>query len=33
MVDNGADLQVVQEMINHSHLSQTTQYLHLLVSV
>lgn len=29
LVDNGADLQVVQEMMGHSHLSQTTQYLHL----
>lgn len=29
LVDNGADLQIVQEMMGHSHLSQTTQYLHL----
>lgn len=29
LVDNGADLQIIQEMMGHSHLSQTTQYLHL----
>jgi len=29
LVDNGADLQLVQELMGHHHLAQTTQYLHL----
>jgi site-specific recombinase XerD len=29
LVDNGADLQLIQELMGHSHLSQTTAYLHL----
>lgn len=29
LVDNGADLQIIQELMGHHHLSQTTQYLHL----
>ncbi len=29
LVDNGADLQVVQELMGHHSLEQTTQYLHL----
>jgi integrase/recombinase XerD len=29
LVDNGADLQLIQELMGHSHLSQTTTYLHL----
>jgi integrase/recombinase XerD len=29
LVDNGADLQVIQELMGHHHLSQTTPYLHL----
>jgi len=29
LVDNGADLQIIQELMGHSHLNQTVQYLHL----
>jgi integrase/recombinase XerD len=29
LVDNGADLQLIQELMGHHHLSQTTPYLHL----
>jgi integrase/recombinase XerD len=29
LVDNGADLQLIQELMGHHHLSQTTAYLHL----
>jgi integrase/recombinase XerD len=29
LVDNGADLQLIQELMGHCHLSQTTAYLHL----
>jgi integrase/recombinase XerD len=29
LVDNGADLQLIQELMGHSHLTQTTAYLHL----
>lgn len=29
LVDNGADLQLIQELMGHHHISQTTAYLHL----
>lgn len=29
LIDNGADLQLIQELLGHHHISQTTQYLHL----
>lgn len=29
LIDNGADLQIIQELMGHHHLSQTTAYLHL----
>ena len=29
LVDNGADIQIIQELMGHHHISQTTQYLHL----
>lgn len=29
LIDNGADIQLIQELLGHHHLSQTTQYLHL----
>jgi len=29
LLDNGADLQAIQELMGHHHISQTVQYLHL----
>jgi len=29
LVDNGADIQLIQELLGHHHISQTIQYLHL----
>ena len=29
LIDNGADLQLIQELLGHHHIAQTTQYLHL----
>jgi site-specific recombinase XerD len=29
LLDNGADLQAIQDFMGHHHISQTTQYLHL----
>lgn len=29
LIDNGADLQLIQQLLGHHHISQTTQYLHL----
>lgn len=29
LIDNGADIQLIQELLGHHHISQTTQYLHL----
>ena len=29
LVDNGADIQLIQELMGHHHIAQTTQYLHL----
>lgn len=29
LIDNGADLQAIQELMGHHHISQTVQYLHL----
>ena len=29
LLDNGADLQIIQELMGHSHLNQSVQYLHL----
>jgi integrase/recombinase XerD len=29
LIDNGADIQVIQELMGHHHIAQTTQYLHL----
>ena len=29
LLDNGADLQVIQELMGHHHIAQTLQYLHL----
>lgn len=29
LIDNGADIQLIQALLGHHHISQTTQYLHL----
>ena len=29
LIDNGADIQLIQELLGHHHIAQTTQYLHL----
>lgn len=29
LLDNGADLQVIQQLMGHHHIAQTVQYLHL----
>jgi integrase/recombinase XerD len=29
LIDNGADIQLIQQLLGHHHISQTTQYLHL----
>ncbi len=29
LIDNGADIQMIQELMGHHHIAQTTRYLHL----
>ena len=29
LIDNGADIQLIQELLGHHHIAQTTRYLHL----
>lgn len=29
LIDNGADIQLIQKLLGHHHIAQTTQYLHL----